>query len=524
MAFYRCLPGLLGLRIYTFIGDQIFSLYLHRNNKIRIVFLVMLKQYLHQKLQQRLSSQQIQLIRLLELPALELEDRIQKELEENPALEEGQEVPVADSAEKEFEADDASDTPPEGDLSLGDYLTEDDMPDYKLAELYSQTDRREEMPFSPGVSLQEYLLEQLQLRELSDLEQQIGEYIIGNIDDDGYLRRELTAITDDLIFKAGEQVEEADVVPVLKAIQELDPPGIAARDLQECLLLQLKHKRPTEAVQTATIVLTNHFDAFARKHYEKILKSLNINEDLLKEVLHEITALNPKPGNNWSGQGDLTSHQITPDFIVEAHNGELILTMNQHGIPPLHVNHEYAALFQDYTGNKMNQTNDMRDAVQFVKQKLDAAQWFIDAVNQRQETLERTMQAILSLQKNFFLTGDETKLKPMILRDVAERSGYDISTISRVSNSKYVQTNFGIYPLRFFFSDSTQNDSGEEISTREVKKIMKETIDAEDKRKPIADDALKLLLKEKGYVIARRTVAKYREHMGIPVARLRKEL
>lgn len=485
----------------------------------------MLKQQLQQKLQQRLSPQQIQLIRLLELPSIEMEERIKQELEENPALEEGQESTLEENTnEGDFDTEEDTFSEDDADLSLGDYLTEDDIPDYKLAEISNRADRKEEIPFSLGASLHEHLLEQLGLRELSEKEHKIGEYIIGNIDDDGYLRRDLTSITDDLIFKAGEEVDESDIQPILSIIQDFEPAGVGARDLQECLLLQLEKKEPTRNTKLAIQIIKNYFDAFVKKHYEKIQKGLNINEEKLKQVLHEITSLNPKPGNSWSEASEIAMNQITPDFIVEAQNGELILSMNQRGVPDLRINREYAEMLQDYTSNKANQTNDMRNAVQFVKQKLDTAQWFIDAVRQRQETLQRTMQAIVMLQRDFFLTGDESKLRPMILKDVAERAGYDISTISRVSNSKYVQTNFGIYSLKFFFSESTQNESGEEISTREVKQIMKETIAAEDKRKPVTDEALAALLKEKGYLIARRTVAKYREQMDIPVARLRKEL
>ena len=485
----------------------------------------MLKQQLQQKLQQRLSPQQIQLIRLLELPSIEMEERIKQELEENPALDEGREsVSEDDLNEQNLDSDNSDFSDNDTDLSLGDYLTEDDIPDYKLAEINNRVDRKEEIPFSLGASLHEHLLEQLGLRELSEKEQKIGEYIIGNIDDDGYLRRDLTSITDDLIFKAGEEVEESDIQPILSVIQDFDPIGIGARNLQECLLLQLEKKEPSLPIEQAILILTQYFEAFVKKHYEKIQKNLNIDEDTLKQVLHEITSLNPKPGNSWSEASEIAMNQITPDFIVEVQNSELILSMNQRGVPDLRINREYTEMLQDYTANKTNQTSEMRNAVQFVKQKIDSAQWFIDAIRQRQETLQRTMQAIVMLQRDFFLTGNESKLRPMILKDVAEHSGYDISTISRVSNSKYVQTNYGIYSLKFFFSESTQNESGEEISTREVKQIMKATIDAEDKRKPVTDEALAALLKEKGYLIARRTVAKYREQMNVPVARLRKEL
>ena len=352
----------------------------------------------------------------------------------------------------------------------------------------------------------------------------IAEYIIGNIDDDGYLRRDLNAIADDLIFQAGMDISEKDIEPVLQIIQDFEPAGVGARNLKECLLIQLKKREPNEKTHYAERILEEYFDEFTRKHYDKILRGLNISEEKLKEIVREITTLNPKPGNEWGGTMESAMTQIVPDFIVDANNGEITLSMNNRGIPDLRVNKEYVAMFEDYSNNKANQTTERRNAIQFVKQKLDSAQWFIDAIKQRQNTLQRTMETIIQLQREFFLTGDEGTLHPMILKDVAERAGFDISTISRVSNSKYVQTNFGIYPLKYFFSESMQTDSGEEISTREVKKIMKEHIDAEDKRKPLTDEELASILKEKGYVIARRTVAKYREQLGLPVARLRKEI
>ena len=484
----------------------------------------MLKQQLQQKLQQKLSPQQIQLIRLLELPAIELEERIKHELEDNPALEEGKEI--ADDFERTDDegVDDISTNETETDLSLGDYMSEDDIPDYKLREISEKTERKEDIPFSVSQSLNEYLLQQLGLRDLPEKEVKIAEYIIGNIDDDGYLRRELSAIADDLVFQAGQDVDEKEIEEVLAIIQDFDPAGVGARNLQECLLLQLSRKEPTEGTNLAIHILTDYFEEFTRKHYDKILRGLNISEATLKKAIHEIIALDPKPCSSWGGSMEVAMSQVIPDFLVEAINGELILSMNNRDIPDLRISREYAEMFQDYAGNKANQTSKMREAVQFVKQKLDSAQWFIDAIRQRQETLQRTMEAIILLQRDFFLTGDDATLRPMILKDVAERAGYDISTISRVSNSKYVQTNFGIYPLKFFFSESMQTDSGEEISTREVKKIMKEHIDSEDKRKPLTDEELTTILKEKGYVIARRTVAKYREQLDIPVARLRKEI
>jgi len=485
----------------------------------------MQRQYLLQKTQQRISPQQIQFIRLLVLPFIEMEDRIKQEMEENPALEEGLDTSVDDADEKDFETEERDSTDDDNaDISLGDYLTEDDIPDYKLKEISNMAERREEMLFSQGSSLIDHLLEQLGSIKLSERDRKIGEYIIGNIDDDGYLRRDMRSITDDLIFKASIDVTEEDIKPILSIIQDFDPAGIAARNLQECLLLQLKKKQQTPDVKLAIKIITYHFDTFARKHYDKILNRLAISEDTLKDILAVITSLHPKPGSSWSGAVDLTMNQVTPDFMVEANNGELTLTLNQRGIPHLHISREYVDMLQDYIGNKANQTTKMRDAIFFVKQKLDAAQWFISAIQQRQETLQRMMEAIVLLQTEFFLTGDETKLRPMILKDVAQHSGYDISTISRASNGKYVQTNYGIYPLKFLFSDSAQNESGEETTTRHVKQIMLETIQAEDKRKPVTDDILSALLKEKGFVVARRTIAKYREQMDIPVARLRKEL
>lgn len=483
----------------------------------------MLKQQLQQKLQQKLSPQQIQMIRLLELPTLELEERVKHELEDNPALEEGKE-PQDDLEHSEEEENFAAEGSDNEDLSLGDYFSADDIPEYKLQQMIERAERKEEIPFAEGESLSEFLLEQLRLRELPEKQVKIAEYIIGNLDDDGYLRRDLSAIADDLVFQAGVEADEAEVEQVLRIIQDFEPAGIGARDLKECLLIQLNKREKTEATRLALRILNSYFEDFTRKRYERILKTLDITEEELKQAIREITLLNPKPGSSWGDTMETAMSQVVPDFVVEANNGELTLSMNNRGVPDLRINQEYAEMFQDYAGNKANQTADRRDAVQFVKQKLDAAQWFIDAIRQRNETLQRTMETIICLQREFFLTGDETTLRPMILKDVAERTGYDISTISRVSNSKYVQTNFGVYPLKYFFSESMQTDTGEEISTREVKKIMKDHVDAEDKRHPLTDEELAAILKEAGYVIARRTVAKYREQLGIPVARMRKEI
>lgn len=484
----------------------------------------MLKQQLQQKLQQKLSPQQIQLIRLLELPAIELEERIKHELEENPALEEGYE------SDGDFEGNGDEDGGMEStndsteDLSLGDYLTEDDIPDYKLRETTVRAERKEDVPFSVSQSLHEHLLQQLGLRDLTEAECKVAEYIIGNIDNDGYLRRDLSAIVDDLMFQAGQDVSEKEIEQVLDVIHDFEPAGTGARDLQECLLLQLERKDKTPAVAHAIRVLSEYFDDFSCKHYDKILRRLGLDENTLKKAIQEITSLDPRPGSSWGGSLESAMNLVVPDFIVEADNGELILNMNSRGVPEMRINREYADMFRDYTANKANQTSEMRDAVQFVKQKLDSARWFIDAIRQRQETMQRTMEVIVLLQHDFFLSGDETDLRPMILKDVAGRTGYDISTVSRVSSSRYVQTNFGIYPLKYFFSESMQTESGEEISTREVKQIMKEHVEAENKHKPLTDEELAAILTQKGYIIARRTVAKYREQMNIPVARLRKEI
>ena len=490
----------------------------------------MLKQQLQQKLQQKLSPQQIQLIRLLELPAIELEERIKHELEDNPALEEGKEI--VDDFERTGDEENGELVPNEieggsdgeVDLSLGDYRSEDDIPDYKLRELSERAEKREEVPFAVGESLNEYLLQQLGLRDLSEKKVKVAEYVIGSIDDDGYLRRDLFAIADDLTFHAGLDVTVEDVEEVLLIIQDFDPVGVGARNLQECLLLQLNKREKTDVTELTNRVLTDYFEEFTRKHYDKIMRALDLDEETLKRIIHEITTLDPKPCASWGGSVETALSQIVPDFLVEAVNGELILSMNNRGIPEMRVNREYAEMIEDYTNNKANQTSQMKEAVLFVKQKLDAAQWFIESIKQRQNTLQRTMEAIILLQRDFFLTGDESTLRPMKMKDVAERAGFDVSTVSRVSNCKYVQTNFGIYPLKYFFSESMQTESGEEISTREVKKIMKEYVDNEDKHKPLTDEELAAILKDKGYVIARRTVAKYREQMDIPVARLRKEI
>lgn len=483
-----------------------------------------LKQQLQLKQQQKLSPLQMQVIKLTELPSLELEDRIKQELEENPALEEGHDSDDADLMENdpvENEGDEIS----QDDITLGDYLNEEEIPDYRLADNNrSAADKSVDIPFSAAESLNESLLDQLHLCDLDPKKEKIAEYIIGSIDENGYLDRDLNAISDDLLFQQNLDVSTSELNEILTIVQQFEPVGIAARNLQECLLIQLKRQHQDDDVKLAIKILTDYFDEFSKRHFDKIQKSLSISEDKMKEVIQMVTSLNPKPGNAWGDSFALTSGAIVPDFIVESQNGEVFLSLNNRSIPELRVSREYSNMLQGYSENKKSVSSDTKNAVLFVKQKLDSARWFIEAIKQRQETLRRTMEVIVELQYYFFLTGDETRLRPMILKDVAELSGYDISTISRVSNSKYVQTSFGVYPLKYFFSESMKNDEGEDISSREIKAILKECIENEDKRKPLTDDKLSELLKEKGYLIARRTVAKYREQLDIPVARLRKEI
>lgn len=484
-----------------------------------------LKQQLQLKQQQKLSPLQMQVIKLTELPVIELEERIKQELEDNPALEEGVDpTDTTSDFEDDFSTEDDANISQE-DITLGDYLNEEEIPDYQLRDNSRQnTGKQDEIPFSMASSLHEYLIEQLGECELSGKEEKVAEYIIGNIDENGYLDRSLSAISDDLIFQQNIDVPIKQLENILSIIHDFEPAGIAARNLQECLLLQLKRKEKSEDTELAIKIITDYFEEFSKRHYDKIIKQLNTDEAHLKDAIEEITTLNPKPGNNWGDSMTITLSTIVPDFVVETYNGELILSMNNRNIPDLRVSREYSNLLRGYADNKESMTSDKKNAVLFVKQKLDSARWFIDAIKQRQDTLQRTMQAIMDMQYDFFFTGEEAQLKPMILKDVAQRTGYDISTISRVSNSKYVQTNFGVYPLKYFFSESMQTDTGEEISSREVKAILKECIENEDKKRPLTDDKLSEILKEKGYIIARRTVAKYREQMNLPVARLRKEI
>ena len=485
----------------------------------------MIKQQLTQKQQQKLSPLQIQQIKLLELTGFEIEDRINREIEENPALEKLSDTTDERQNEDSFSEFEQEDNLSQEDFSLGDYRTEDDIPDYKLQQsYYAEKNTREDIPYSESESFQDFLLNQLHLKSLPEEEMKIGEYLVGNIDENGYIRREPEVISDDLLFQYGWEISISTINEVLQIIHEMDPPGVGAANLQECLLIQLKRKEQTKVRTWAIKILECYFEAFSKKQYDKILRKLNINEDELKEIIREITLLNPKPGSIWESNIVTKMSQITPDFFVEANNGELIFNMQEHNVPELRISKEYNNMLNSYSNNKGKQNSGKSEALEFVKQKVDAAKWFIDAIKQRNTTLRKTMEAIVHIQRKFFLTGEESNMKPMILKDVSKLCGYDKSTISRVSNSKYVQTSFGIYPLKYFFSEAILNEEGEEISTREIKAILKSCIEVEDKSKPLTDDLLVKELKAKGYDVARRTVAKYREQLNIPVARLRKEL
>lgn len=463
-------------------------------------------------------------MKLLQLPTIALEQRIKEELELNPALEEGADTDddvVSDFENDNYDDDAKGDDNQRDDFSISDYMDEDEGASYKLrANNTSPDDERKEIPFSVGISFGDMLESQLGLKDLDDRQYQIADYLIGNLDDDGYLRRDLASVVDDIAFSQNIITTEEELNELLKVIQEFDPAGIGARDLRECLLIQLHRKERTPVVELAIKVVEDQMEEFSKKHYDKILKKLEIDDERLKDVVHEILKLNPRPGNSMA-DGQKSFQQIIPDFTITNEDGELILTLNSRNAPDLRVSKEYSQMLEEYSKNK-NKTG--KEASLFVKQKLDGAKWFIDAIQQRNQTLLYTMNAIMEYQKDYFLEGDETLLKPMILKDIAEKVGLDISTISRVANSKYVQTSFGTFLLKSFFSESLSTDSGEEVSTREVKKILKDCIEAESKKKPLTDDKLAKILKDKGYNIARRTIAKYREQLDIPVARLRKEL
>ena len=477
-----------------------------------------------QQLLQTLSPYQILVVKLLELPTMELEERVRAEILDNPALEEGREMPEHESSD-DFGSDFNEDnTYNNEDLSLGDYRTEDDIPDYKLQEHNrSRGETPEEIPFSDSVSFYEMLLDQLRMQHLNEEEEVMAEYLIGSLDDDGLLRKSIRTLIDELAIYRGIYTNDKELEQILHIIQNFDPAGIGARDLQECLLLQLKRKPDTPLKKIQWDIIDKYCDDFTRKNKEKIMQRLGIDEDTYEEAVSELTKLNPRPGSSLGEIIGKNFEQIIPDFIVEAEeNGNINLTLNNGNVPELRLSREFNELLEEHTINRENQSREATDAFLFLKQKVDAAQGFINAIKQRQETLFNTMQAIIDLQRPFFLEGDESLLKPMIMKDVAERAKLDVSTISRVSNSKYVQTYFGIYPLRFFFNDSYTTDGGEELSVREIKHFLEECIANENKEMPYNDDELADMLREKGYPIARRTVAKYRQQLNIPNARLRR--
>ena len=486
----------------------------------------MLKQFLNLKLSQKLSPQQIQLMKLIQLPTQAFEQRLKEELFENPALESGKEE---ESYEKdEFDNNDDYDDYEgteniETEINIDEYLSNDETPDYKLqANNYSVDDDDRESPLSESISFHQDLINQLNTFILTDEQRSIAEFLVGSIDDDGYLRRNVQDIVDDMAFTQAIYTDEKTVEKIVHIIHELEPSGVGARDLQECLLLQLKHKTPTEYVELAIDLLENQFDAFTKKHYDKLLQKYEITQEKLKKAIEEIEKLNPKPGGSFDSSSRVVE-QIVPDFAIRIVDGELELTLNGRNTPTLHVSKDYQEMLQTYKDSR-DKSHSQKDAVQFIKQKLDSAKWFIDAIRQRQETLFVTMNAIMHLQQDYFLDGEETKLKPMILKDVADMIGLDVSTVSRVANSKYVDTPYGTKLIKEFFSESMKNDQGEDVSTLEIKKILKNIIEEEDKSKPLPDDQLAEILGEKGYPIARRTIAKYRDLLDIPVARMRKKI
>lgn len=490
----------------------------------------MLRQNLQQKLLQKLSPQQIQFIKLLQVPTVSLDTRIKEELEDNPALEDlslanmnepAEEYPDRDPDDDNFNSEESQESADE--FNVDDYLQDDSLNDYgsKYDQNGEDDDERKEIPIAIQSSFFESLQAQLDLEPLSDKDFQIGQQIIGSLDDDGYLRRPIGSLVDDLAFSQNVFAEEEELLEMLKVIQSFDPAGVGARDLQECLLIQLRKRDQTPVIQKAMMVVEDYLDEFTKKHYDKLERSLNMDSDELKDVVNEILKLNPKPGD--SNAVTTKQLQIIPDFHISNNDGILFLTLNSQNAPELRVSRSYQEMFEHYDKTSQKDKK-LKEAVQFVKQKLDSAKWFIDAIKQRQQTLLKTMNSIMNYQYEYFLTGDDKNLRPMILKDIADRIGMDISTVSRVANSKYVQTEFGTFLLKSFFSEAIQMDSGEEVSNKEVKKILEECIGKEDKRRPLADEKLTEILKEKGYNIARRTVAKYREAMNIPVARLRKEL
>tara|TARA_R110002049_G_scaffold31258_8_gene106139 strand:- start:7223 stop:8680 length:1458 start_codon:yes stop_codon:yes gene_type:complete len=485
----------------------------------------MLKQHLQFKLSQKLSPQQIQLMKLIQLPTQAFEQRLKQELEENPALESGKEE--VENADDEFDDvydnDTDSDIIEAEDINIDEYLSDDEIPDYRTqANNYSADDDEKSIPYASGTSFNQYLMAQLNTVYLDDNDWAIAEFLIGSIDESGYIRRPLADIMDDLAFTQNVYAEEKDITKVLKLVQELDPPGVAARSLEECLTIQLFRKDQTPPVELAILILQKSFDQFTKKHYKKLIQKYNITEEQLKGAISEIEKLNPKPGGSFAGNTRAIEH-IVPDFSIKISEGELELTLNGRNAPELHISRQYNNMLEGYKNSK-TKSKSQKDTVFFIKQKLDSAKWFIDAIKQRQQTLFITMDAIMKYQEEYFLTGDERKLRPMILKDIADTIGMDVSTVSRVANSKYVDTPYGTKLIKEYFSESMKNEQGEDVSTKEIKKILETVIGEEEKRKPLTDDKLAALLKDKGYPIARRTVAKYREQLNIPVARLRKQI
>ncbi|MBZ9728151.1 RNA polymerase factor sigma-54 [Salegentibacter sp. JZCK2] len=488
----------------------------------------MLKQQLNLKLSQKLSPQQIQLMKLIQLPTQAFEQRIKQELEENPALEDGKQENKDEYEEYEDDYND-KDREDEGtesietEIDVDEYLSDDEVPNYRLqANNYSPDDDEKSVPYASGTSFTQYLTTQLSTLRFDETEEQIAAFLVGSVDESGYLRRELQDVVDDLAFTQNIYTDEKAVEKVLKKVQELDPAGVGARSLQECLLIQLRRREPTKAVELAEDILDRSFDQFSKKHYTKILSRHDISEDELREAIDVIEHLNPKPGGSYSGNTRMVEHVI-PDFTIKIVDGDLELSLNGRNAPQMHVSRDYSDMLKGYKESK-EKTKAQKDAVMFIKQKLDAAKWFIEAIQQRQQTLMVTMSSIMNYQKEYFLTGDERNLRPMILKDIADEIEMDVSTVSRVANSKYVDTPYGTKLIKEFFSESMKNDQGEDVSTREIKKILEMSIEEEDKRKPLTDERLAKVLKDKGYPIARRTVAKYREQLDISVARLRKEI
>ena len=468
----------------------------------------MIEQKLTLKQQQKLSPLQIQTIKLIELPVQELEQRIRKELEENPVLD--------DTPQESKEED----TP--RDVSLSEINEDDPTPSYKYhVNNYGKDERPQYNTFSVKQSFTQSLMEQMGFRNLNQHQQMVATFLIGSLDDDGYLRRDIESLVDDMAFRANIETDEEEVLSILKIIQEFEPAGVGARDLRECLLIQLRGLKQTEDVKDATAILTDYFQEFSNRHFQKIMSRLGLNERQMKEAMNRIVKLNPSPGGQVDDSYNDQAQQIVPDFVLDYEDGQLRLTMPRFSIPEIRVNRKYADLLMEAANSSERQK---KEAATFVKQKMDSAKWFVEALKQRHNTLQSTMQAIIDYQHDYFIDGDEANLRPMVLKDIAEKTGFDISTISRVVNSKYIETHFGIFPLKYFFSEGLENKEGEEVSTRELKKVLQECVDGEDKHKPLTDDQLVSEMEKRGYKVARRTIAKYRDQLGIAKARLRKEL